>query len=112
MMLESKELILRDGAERGANRRFGPKVAALLAIQRWERMKGFVSSKRKKVSGLGGFSLAETQIALAIFIIAIGGMSVTYLFGVRLFEVVRPKLDATDQARALIGKLNYEVKSA
>jgi len=56
--------------------------------------------------------LPETQIALAIFVIVIAGMSVTYLFGMRLFDMVKPKLDATDQARALVGKLNYEVKSA
>src|SRR5437762_47488 len=61
---------------------------------------------------LRGFTLPETQIALAIFVVVIGGMTVTYLFGMRLFEIVRPKLDATDQARALVGKLSYEVKSA
>ena len=53
-----------------------------------------------------------TKIASAICVIVIGGMSVTYLFGMRLFDIVKPKLDATDQARALVGKLNYEVKSA
>ena len=56
--------------------------------------------------------MPETQITLAILVVVIGGMTVTYLFGMRLFEMVRPKLDATDQARALVGKLNYEVKSA
>lgn len=70
------------------------------------------SHKPRKVSWLGGFTLPETQIALAIFVIVIGGMSVTYLFGMRLFNIVKPKLDATDQARLLVGKLNYEVKSA
>src|SRR5437660_472585 len=76
-------------------------------------MKGLASTFRKRrFAWLRGFTLPETQIALAIFIIVIGGMSVTYLFGVRLFEAVRPKLDATDQARVLVGKLNYEVKAA
>lgn len=58
------------------------------------------------------FSLPETQITMAIFIVVIGGMAVTYLFGVRLFEYIRPRLDATDQARNLLGLVSYEVKSA
>jgi len=61
---------------------------------------------------LGAFTLPETQITLTIFIVVIGGMAVTYLFGVRLFELVRPRLDATDQARTLLGILSYEVRSA
>ena len=76
-------------------------------------MKGLApSSQKRRFAWLRGFTLPETQIALAIFVIVIGGMSVTYLFGVRLFEMVRPKLDAMDQARVLVGKLNYEVKAA
>src|SRR4051812_8540867 len=66
----------------------------------------------KRLMWVRGFTLPETQITLAILVVVIGGMTVTYLFGMRLFEIVRPKLDATDQARALVGKLNYEVKSA
>src|SRR3954465_13930297 len=61
---------------------------------------------------LQAFTLPETQITLTIFIVVIGGMAVTYLFGVRLFEFIRPRLDATDQARNLLGLVSYEVKSA
>ena len=52
------------------------------------------------------------QIGLAIFVILIGGMAVTYLFGIRLFGFVKPKLDATDRARILLGTLSCEVRSA
>src|SRR5580765_7354288 len=61
---------------------------------------------------LQAFTLPETQVTLTIFIVVIGGMAVTYMFGVRLFELVRPRLDATDQARTLLGVLSYEVRSA
>ncbi len=59
-----------------------------------------------------GFSLLETQITLALFVLVIGGVMVTYLFGLRLFEFIRPKLDASDQARVFMGKLAEEVKTA
>ena len=36
----------------------------------------------------------------------------TYLFGLRLFAMVRPKLDATDQARLLVGTVSSEIKGA
>src|SRR5438045_3985436 len=61
---------------------------------------------------LQAFTLPETQVTLTIFIVLIRGMAVTYLFGVRLFELVRPRLDATDQARRLLGMFSYEVRSA
>jgi hypothetical protein len=61
---------------------------------------------------LRAFTYPEMQISLTIFIIVIGAMSVTYLFGIRLFELIRPKLDATDQARKFLGTLSYEIKSA
>src|SRR6267154_2685961 len=59
-----------------------------------------------------GFTLPEMQITLALFILVIGGVMVTYLFGLRMFEVIRPKLDASDQARVFVGRLAEEVKSA
>jgi len=115
MVFRRKGLILLDCRESGENLNFGLKVAALLAVLPVGAMpmKGLaLRSLKPRFGWLGGFTLPETQITLSIFVIVIGGMAVTYLFGLRLFEMVRPKLDATDQARALVGKLNYEVKSA
>jgi prepilin-type N-terminal cleavage/methylation domain-containing protein len=60
----------------------------------------------------GGFTLPEVHISLAIFVIVLGALSVTYLFGLRVFELVRPKLEAVAQARSLLGNLNYEIKSS
>jgi len=44
--------------------------------------------------------------------VVIGGMAVTYLFGMRVYEMVRPKLDAVAQARTILTAINYEIKSS
>ena len=63
-------------------------------------------------SNPGGFTLPETQVTLALFVLVVGGMMVTYLFGYRLFQFIQPKLNASDQARVLLGKMSQEIKTA
>jgi hypothetical protein len=70
------------------------------------------ANKRRRWNLLRAFTLPEAQISLTIFVVLLGGMAVTYLFGIRLFDMIRPKLDATDQARVLIGTLSQEIKAA
>lgn len=59
-----------------------------------------------------GFSLVEVQVALMLFIIVIGGVMMTYLFGLKLFEHIRPKLDVADQARLLVARFSDDVRTA
>jgi hypothetical protein len=75
-------------------------------------MKPAQTERSRTRNTLRAFTLPEVQISLMIFMVVIGGMAVTYLFGVRLFAMVQPKLDATDQARLLVGTVSSEIKAA
>ena len=57
-------------------------------------------------------TLVELQISLAIFVIVLFGAVVSQLYGLRMYEIVKPKLGASDEARAAVSKLIDEIRSA
>ena len=57
-------------------------------------------------------TLVELQISLAIFVIVLFGTVLSQLYGLRMYEIVKPKLGASDEARAAISKLIDEIRSA
>lgn len=58
------------------------------------------------------FTLAETMVATAIFMIVLGGVISCHFFGVRLFQISKAKLGASDSARRAISKMADEIRSA
>jgi hypothetical protein len=57
-------------------------------------------------------SLVEMYITMAIFILVVGGIIASHLFGMRMFQVVSPKLGASDEARKAVSKLINDIRSA
>ena len=51
------------------------------------------------------------MVSMAIFVILVSGMVSTNLFGLRMFQVEQTKLNASDEARNIVGKLVDEVRS-
>jgi hypothetical protein len=47
-----------------------------------------------------------------IALVIVGALMSSYMYGMRLFEVVKPKLATSDQARNTISKMVQEVRSA
>jgi prepilin-type N-terminal cleavage/methylation domain-containing protein len=57
------------------------------------------------------FTLPELMITMAIFLILVGGMVSTNLFGLRMFQIEQAKLSASDGARKIVGGLMNEIRS-
>jgi hypothetical protein len=51
------------------------------------------------------------MIAVAIFIILLGGLMATNMFGLRMFQIEQAKLSASDGARKIVGGLVNEIRS-
>jgi hypothetical protein len=62
-------------------------------------------------AGESAFTLAELMVATSIFILLVGGMVSTHLFGLKMFQTEGIKLSASDQARRIFGGLMDEVRS-
>jgi len=57
------------------------------------------------------FTLTEIMVSMAIFIMVISGVVTSHLFGVRLYEITKAKLSASEDARRGLTLLYDEVRS-
>jgi type II secretory pathway pseudopilin PulG len=62
--------------------------------------------------GRMGFTLVEILVSMVLFILIIGMILATQVYGFRMFSLVRPKLSASDDARKTVGRLVDEIRSA
>ena len=58
-----------------------------------------------------GFTLGEVMIACAVFVIVIGALLGSQIYGMRLFQVVNIKLSASDDARLSLSQMLQDVRS-
>ncbi len=65
-----------------------------------------------RVRRLRGFTIAELMVTMAIVLMVMGALITAHLFGLRLFELTKAKLGASDEARAAISTLIQEIRSA
>lgn len=59
----------------------------------------------------GGFTLAELLIAITVFTMLLGGIIFAHLFGLSMFKITETKLNATADARKLIGSMANEIRA-
>jgi prepilin-type N-terminal cleavage/methylation domain-containing protein len=59
-----------------------------------------------------GFTLPEILVSMVLFVIIMGLIIVTHVYGIRMFSLTRPKLSASDDARKTVGRLVDEIRSA
>jgi hypothetical protein len=57
------------------------------------------------------FTLTEMMVSAAVFILLVGGVVSTNLFGMRMFQIEQIKLNASDEARKIVGVLMDEIHS-
>jgi len=55
------------------------------------------------------FTLTELMVSVAIFILLVAGVVSANLFGLRMFQVEETKLNASDQARKIVGVMMDEI---
>ena len=60
----------------------------------------------------GGFTLAELLVAITVFTMLLGGIMFAHLFGLSMFQITETKLNATADARKLIGTMANEIRSS
>lgn len=61
---------------------------------------------------LKAFTLTELMVAVTIFVMVIGGVVYAHIAGLKMFEWVRIKLGASDDARRTLSLLVSEVRSS
>ncbi len=59
-----------------------------------------------------GFTLTEVMVASALFSIIIAGTVSANLFGLRMYQITKAKLGASDEARRAVSLLVNEIRSA
>jgi hypothetical protein len=57
------------------------------------------------------FTLTELMVSAAILILLVGGIVSANLFGLRMFQIEETKLNASDEARRIVGVLMDEIHS-
>jgi len=67
---------------------------------------------RTRRFGRMGFTLPEILVSMSIFLLIMGMIIATQVYGFRMFSLTRPKLSASDDARKTVGRLVDEIRSA
>jgi hypothetical protein len=60
----------------------------------------------------GAFSLMETMIATALFLLMVGAALGAHVFGLSMFNIVAPKLSSVHEARSALNHMRDEVRSS
>lgn len=58
------------------------------------------------------FTLPEALIAMSLFMVIMGGVVFSHMYGLKMFQLARSKLGASDEARRAVSKLVEEIRSA
>lgn len=58
------------------------------------------------------FTIAELMISAAVLMLVVGGVVFSHLFGMRMYQITKAKLGASDEARSAISKMVTEIRSA
>ena len=58
------------------------------------------------------FTLPEALIAMSLFMVIMGGVVFSHMYGLKMVQLARSKLGASDEARRAVSKLVEEIRSA
>src|ERR1051325_11375668 len=68
--------------------------------------------RRVHRKALDGFTLSELMVTMGVTLLVLAGVFTSHMFGLRMFELTKAKLGASDEARAAISKRIDEVRGA
>lgn len=58
------------------------------------------------------FTITELMIGASVLMLIVGGVVFSHLFGMRMYQITKAKLGASDEARSAISKMITEIRSA
>ena len=87
-------------------------TSSIKADGAWINLHSRSVSQTSRSKGQNAFTLVETMVTMAIFLFIMTGVLSSYMYGLRMFEITKPKLSASDDAREAISKLVNEIRSA
>jgi hypothetical protein len=58
------------------------------------------------------FTLTEVMVSMAVMLMMLGGILSTHLFGLRMYDLTRAKLGASDDARNTISRIVLDIRAA
>jgi type II secretory pathway pseudopilin PulG len=58
------------------------------------------------------FTLPELMVTMVLFTFVVGGVVASHVYGLKLFQLSRSKLGASDEARRAVGLLTEEIRTA
>jgi prepilin-type N-terminal cleavage/methylation domain-containing protein len=58
------------------------------------------------------FTLPELMVTMVLFTFVVGGVISSHIYGLKLFQLSRSKLGASDEARRAVGLLTEEIRTA
>lgn len=58
------------------------------------------------------FTLPEFLVTLAMMMLVVGAAMAAYIYGLRMVQFTKPKLGASDEARATVGLLTDDIRAA
>src|SRR5262245_19532920 len=58
-----------------------------------------------------GFTLPEVLVAITVFTLLVSGVVAAHLYGLSMFRITETKLNSTDDARKMIGRLTDEIRT-
>jgi type II secretory pathway pseudopilin PulG len=67
---------------------------------------------RHSLRSPAGFSLVELMITMVSTVLVVGGVISAYMYGLRMTQFTKPKLEAADEARKAISLITDEIRSA
>lgn len=66
---------------------------------------------RRRNEWSAAFTLPNLMISMTLLLLVLSGLIASHLFGLRMYELTRAKLGASDEARAAIGLLVEEIRA-
>lgn len=71
-----------------------------------------VESRSRRLAARRAFTLPEFLVTMAIFTLVVGGVVSAHIFGLKMFQLSRSKLGASDEARRAVTLLGEEIRTA
>ncbi|MDX1951922.1 MAG: prepilin-type N-terminal cleavage/methylation domain-containing protein [Verrucomicrobiota bacterium] len=64
-----------------------------------------------QANGCRAFTLTEMMVTVAILLMVLAGVLTVHLFGIRMFQITKAKLGASDEARIAISRMMDEIRT-
>jgi type II secretory pathway pseudopilin PulG len=75
-------------------------------------MHSIAPQRRTRGLASSAFTLPEVLVTMALIMLVLGGLVGSQLFGMRLLELTKSKMGASDEARAAVAKMMDEIRAA